>query len=236
MKRMKKLTNILLVIVCCLILTNGLAASVIKRGGRGEGVLEVQEWLIDLGYLDDKADGIFGKKTEKAVKAFQKTIGAKQTGELKITQADELMYLWMDVTGAMEGDGPGEDELREMYPEGCCPTESESEYCWRHFELGKLYSRIHLPNLPDKAVLLLGERLLPQYDKAIRGLYSEWIKSNPKVGKEQLKDYEKALAEHKAAVEKVYGTGTAATVKEMTYFYDLTCVNLCFDLHTAEAN
>ena len=70
-----------------------------KRGTRGEGILEMQKWLIDLGYLDDKADGIFGKKTEAAVKAYQKSMKKKQTGTLTAAQADEIMYLWMDVTG-----------------------------------------------------------------------------------------------------------------------------------------
>ena len=67
-----------LLVLCLLSLPlSGLAAT-LKKGSRGEAVREVQTWLIELGYLNDTADGAFGRKTEAAVKAFQKTIGVKQ--------------------------------------------------------------------------------------------------------------------------------------------------------------
>ena len=77
--------------LCLSLLCSAAQAASLKRGTRGEGVLEMQEWLIDLGYLDDKADGVFGKKTEAAVKAYQKSVNKKQTGTLTAAQADELM-------------------------------------------------------------------------------------------------------------------------------------------------
>ena len=43
-------------------------------------VKELQQLLTDLGFLNDKIDGIFGSKTEKAVKACQKEYGLKQDG------------------------------------------------------------------------------------------------------------------------------------------------------------
>ena len=43
-------------------------------------VKELQQLLTDLGFLNDKVDGIFGAKTEKAVKAFQTKYGLKQDG------------------------------------------------------------------------------------------------------------------------------------------------------------
>jgi len=48
------------------------AASILKVGSRGTDVKEMQERLIHLGYLDGKADGIFGEMTKKAVINFQK--------------------------------------------------------------------------------------------------------------------------------------------------------------------
>ncbi|MEQ8279369.1 MAG: peptidoglycan-binding protein [Deltaproteobacteria bacterium] len=59
---------------------------VFMRGHRGEGVKQMQEKLIALGYLDPKADpkqaadGIFGSATEAAVRAFQKDQGLKVDG------------------------------------------------------------------------------------------------------------------------------------------------------------
>ncbi|MEQ9500787.1 MAG: peptidoglycan-binding domain-containing protein, partial [Deltaproteobacteria bacterium] len=59
---------------------------VFMRGHRGEGVKQMQEKLIALGYLDPKADrkqaadGIFGAATEAAVRAFQKDQGLTVDG------------------------------------------------------------------------------------------------------------------------------------------------------------
>lgn len=51
-----------------------------KKGSNGEGVKVVQSKLKELGYLHDSVDGIFGTKTEKAVKAFQKNAGLVADG------------------------------------------------------------------------------------------------------------------------------------------------------------
>ncbi len=49
--------------------------SILKRGSRGEAVRQVQKRLIELGYLNGSADGIFGPMTEAAVRAFQRKAG-----------------------------------------------------------------------------------------------------------------------------------------------------------------
>lgn len=52
----------------------------IRPGDKGTRVTVLQTCLIKLKYLDGKADGKFGQKTEKAVKAFQKAYGLKADG------------------------------------------------------------------------------------------------------------------------------------------------------------
>lgn len=47
----------------------------LKKGDKGEEVKRLQEALIKLGYLDGVADEIYGKKTDAAVKAFNKING-----------------------------------------------------------------------------------------------------------------------------------------------------------------
>ena len=221
---MKKLVirSIVIGLIMVLFPVLSMAGSDMRKGDKGEGVREAQEWLIELGYLEDKADGIFGKKTEAAVKAFQKTIGAKTTGTLSPEQLDELQFLQMDATAVMEGDGLGEDELQEMYPAGCSRTDDQPgaiEFCWRHFEAGRLTAKLRLPALPDKAILLFAEQAMPMWEQAILGLYAEW------------EDEEK-----KTELEKKHGSGSAKTLQELAYWLEDVCVDRCFDLHTAEGN
>lgn len=52
----------------------------LQRGNKSEDVKKLQQKLKDLGYLKDKVDGIFGKNTESAVKAFQKAKGLTVDG------------------------------------------------------------------------------------------------------------------------------------------------------------
>jgi len=57
---------------------------VLLRGATGAGVREVQRKLMSLGYLTPEAvatgPGVFGPRTEDAVRAFQKRHGLKNTG------------------------------------------------------------------------------------------------------------------------------------------------------------
>ena len=51
-----------------------------RRGSTGSEVRQIQERLIQWGYLSGKADGIYGAKTEAAVKRFQQKNGLTPDG------------------------------------------------------------------------------------------------------------------------------------------------------------
>lgn len=52
----------------------------LEKGSKGDEVKALQQRLIDLYYLNDKADGIFGKKTQAAVEKFQAKNKLEETG------------------------------------------------------------------------------------------------------------------------------------------------------------
>ena len=47
------------------------STTLLRSGSRGSAVKQLQEQLILLGYLDDRADGIFGRLTDAAVRQYQ---------------------------------------------------------------------------------------------------------------------------------------------------------------------
>lgn len=70
----------------------------LQYGSKGESVKQLQQRLKELGYLSGKVDGIYGNATVKAVKAFEKAYGQKQTGvasvgmQMHLYAADALAY------------------------------------------------------------------------------------------------------------------------------------------------
>ena len=61
----------------------------LENGSRGEDVVALQTRLIELGYLDDDADGIFGRNTEAAVRAAREAAGLAEGGAAD----DEMQFL-----------------------------------------------------------------------------------------------------------------------------------------------
>ena len=74
---MKKALSLLMVVVlmmgCSAAFAERYPEGTLYKGmkGHADEIRELQQWLIDLGYLNDKANGKFGKNTQAAVKAFQ---------------------------------------------------------------------------------------------------------------------------------------------------------------------
>jgi peptidoglycan hydrolase-like protein with peptidoglycan-binding domain len=72
-----------------------MAEPTLKKGSKGQPVKDLQEALKALGLSPGAVDGVFGKKTEDAVKAFQKLSGIDVDGIcgpltwLNIDEADQ---------------------------------------------------------------------------------------------------------------------------------------------------
>ena len=56
------------------------STTLLRSGSRGSAVKQLQEQLILLGYLNDRADGIFGRLTDAAVRQYQRRNGLTVDG------------------------------------------------------------------------------------------------------------------------------------------------------------
>lgn len=83
-------------------------AAVYKQGSSGDVVRTIQQKLINWGYLNGKADGIFGSKTAQAVKYFQQKNGLTADG---IVGPATLKALGMSTTG---GEKPGSSQNNDL--------------------------------------------------------------------------------------------------------------------------
>ncbi len=72
-----------------------------RLGSRGSEVRDIQKKLAALGYYSGSVDGIYGSKTESAVRAFQRNCGLTADG---IAGPKTLLYLGLgDSSGAQYG-------------------------------------------------------------------------------------------------------------------------------------
>lgn len=74
--KLRRIVSILLIMAFVSIQLTGVFANessyaTLKFGSRGNAVVRLQQELISLGYLKDRADGIYGLRTERAVINFQ---------------------------------------------------------------------------------------------------------------------------------------------------------------------
>lgn len=61
-----------------------------SEGNYAYGILELQQRLVELGYLSGGADGIYGENTAKAIKMFQLASGIKDTGKASPETQEKL--------------------------------------------------------------------------------------------------------------------------------------------------
>lgn len=66
--------------ILAMLLNGGGANALSKYGSRGDEVTQIQERLTELGYDLGTADGIFGARTQEAVRAFQQDYGLAVDG------------------------------------------------------------------------------------------------------------------------------------------------------------
>ena len=144
------------------------------RGGpSGQAVADMQQKLIDLHYLNDRADGSFGKKTEQAVKDFQQASGLEVTGVGFPQTLEALLAAWEQAMGIATG---------PKVPVGgapCCirtpgPESTEVSFCAVH---GALYEkelelRMKAAN-EDEAIAALRDSV-SLWLEDLDGLYTQW--------------------------------------------------------------
>lgn len=88
----------------------------LKNGDRNDQVKALQQALIALGYLEGDADGIFGKNTETAVKAFQKENGLTDDGIAGAQTQSALFKLYSATTAVQSATAPTADPNAEQAP------------------------------------------------------------------------------------------------------------------------
>ena len=235
--------RLLSVILTAAVLLSGSALADLKRGSTGDAVKAMQEQLIDVGALNDLADGIFGRKTEKAVKDLQKYWGMKQNGRADEDFLQELNLLWYAATGNATESGADPEDMPDI-PRYCSWNESlelGASYCWRHEEVAFIrYFEIYNENMPEGVEKVILNRIIELCLEQNGFLYDEWENAAPIESQdlvaEQREIFEEGFQEMCADMDSAYGADSLEALREKAGWLDRHMVDLCFDLYGAESN
>lgn len=217
----------IILILCGLMMMHaGCATADMKRGSRGEEVQYVQEMLIEMGFLNDQADGVFGRKTQAAVKALQKYLGLRQTGVLKDPDLVALYHLNSIATGMLSEDGRGEDEIRDLYPSNCsweAKNEWGAVFCYRHQEEYLAAMQLEKPNAPEKLKSLLENRICELWEQAILDMYDAWVEMQEDDAAQQ------AILDRQIAYEETLDS--IESVSEKRVWLEKEGIDLCLEVY-----
>ena len=244
MKKTRILSGILAAVLVLLAAVS--ACADLKKGSRGEEVKELQQQMIDLGVLEGSADGIYGKKTEAAVKKLQQYWGKKQNGRAA-NQAflDDLNDLWHLALGNGTESGVDPEDLEDPVM-SCAHNERAPygfDYCYRHEE-GKALRDLLNPGkgrkVPDGLKKVILKRIKEYWLEVIRLTYDEWEESDrdgADIAGEQKELFEQGWAEAEPDLaEQNGGAEKIRTLEAQAEWLETTGIEKCFDLHGAEPN
>lgn len=108
----------------------GLTLAAAERGDSGDHVVDLQTRLNDIGFTAGTADGDYGRRTERAVAAFQKVVGLVQTGTVNEATIDALYrYDYDGLVVTVDDEGPKVEQLQELLATGPFdPGVADGEY------------------------------------------------------------------------------------------------------------
>ena len=76
-----------------------------RDGDDSVAIVTLQNRLVELGYLRDSADGVFGQNTEKAIKELQRSNNLEETGEAS-AELQELLFSGAEIITAENSTDP----------------------------------------------------------------------------------------------------------------------------------
>lgn len=133
-------------------------------------VKTLQSLLTDLGYLDDKIDGIFGKKTQAAVKESQKEYGFKQDGIAWPQTINALAAAWDAEFGKPTGtDGAFPEYCTLKMPDG---GDAFWDRCEEHSNVFKFADDMMAEELSETELLKV---YITAWKDSLERMYDGWF-------------------------------------------------------------
>ena len=242
MKALRVLLGLILCLVCSCALAVEYPEGTLHRGieGHKEEVEFLQYQLFYAGYLGDdisEVDGVFGKKTEAAVRQFQKERNIQVTG---IVCPNTQIALDAEWENAMEPQG-SEDLFEDPFP--YCYTEYYANgtrtivLCSRHMQVhAEAADAVRLAGQNDEQIIEGLQSGITFWMDEMKNLYQSWADLRP--------EYAQQIAKHQEAFMDYYhaqlgiwnahfGSPSMAALEKAMEMLAEHCSDLCITLSGA---
>ena len=156
----------------------------LMRGARSEATRTLQQMLLDLGILQDTADGVFGAKTESAVKAYQTNAGLHSDGIAWPQTQAQLRLDWQKARGyaPVNPTRPTPAPFETHAPRTACGfywDENGTEnvqYCVFHQGIIDMASTL-TASAGESNSLRAKKQIRTLWETELDSLYGEWLQS-----------------------------------------------------------
>ena len=184
------------------------------RGGpSGVEVAKLQQMLIDLHYLNDRADGSFGKKTEQAVMQYQQFAGIEPSGVAYPQTIARLTADWNARPGNAPFVAPTPAPTAIGTHPYCVRTEDietvRVDFCAVHGALYEQERSLIEAAQSDEEMLAALRQSVSLWLEAVDELYSQWEGQLAEADKPRALEARNAFAAmltaQEAALSSVYG-------------------------------
>lgn len=194
-------------------------------------VKNMQQKLIDMGYLHDDADGVFGKNTERAVRDYAAYAGFPEDGVawpglLDSMNTDWNIYMGYDTE-------PGDDGLEGNMLVDVCIYGNSSEWvnCAVHADLLEMTRTLRQSVMTDGDYLRSIRQIRALWQSELEALYDEWIANAPAEEKNFARLSRMAFLNHMAAQENAwkqhYGADSHEVTERACRALSEQCMQLC---------
>ena len=228
---LKKVTAILFVTVLLLCCFSAALAEKYPEGtlykgmtGHTAEVKDLQQWLKDLGYLNDKVDGKFGKNTQSALKAFQEDYGFSADG-----------VAWPEVLHDLENEWSAvfSNESDPEYPAYCTlmATEDGLEYwldCQQHDQVSVQASKATSAEASEDEMLQI---FITAWRNELDRLFQIWYEycapEDQTVVLNQRAVYQQVRDAKQASMDSLYGADSREGKYAVEELLEEQCRELC---------
>ena len=192
--------------------------------GHTDEIRQLQQWLKDLGYLNDKVDGKFGKNTQSALKAFQEDYGFSADGVAWPEVLHDLENEWSAVFSY---------ESDPEYPAYCTlmATEDGLEYwldCQQHDQVSVQASKATSAEASEDEMLQI---FITAWRNELDRLFQIWYEycapEDQTVVLNQRAVYQQVRDAKQASMDSLYGADSREGKYAVEELLEEQCRELC---------